>query len=457
MTRKLDIEKYRSDWAKAIQWDKPFYLERPPLFGPAAAAQEGYGTCQVMTRFITNWIPWQYTNFVEEGMSFHETAFLGDWSSLIKLSIKGPDAQKFLSQYSTNDVHRFPFGLVKHAVQTDEKGQVAGEGVLYRVAEDHFKYQGGGADWLMHWFKNGKWDAEAKIDSPDMFVFHVQGPNSIDIVEQASGESFRDVRFLWSKPAKIAGCEVLVLRMGVTGELGYEIHGPSEAGNDVWLAIQEAGKNFGMKLMGRRAQIIGHVEAGIATIARDFLPAAAATPGKSKSHTVDMSGGSYEWSDPADLTRSPFELGWMKEVSLDTHDFLGREALQAEAKSGSELKFCGLIWNSSDLVDLYRAFFEDGPLPVPMEMPRESARLAMDPDKVLVRGKTVGCSTSRVYSPYMRKMISLCAMEAEFAAPGTEVSVIWGRRGGAQKEIRAVVVPLPFKEDKRRVDVAKAI
>ncbi|HTF94140.1 MAG TPA: aminomethyl transferase family protein, partial [Verrucomicrobiae bacterium] len=309
MNKRLDIEKYREDWKKGIQWDKPFYVERPPLFSPAAAAQENHGACQVMVRFITNWIPWQYTNFVDEGMSFHKTAMLGDWSSLIKLRIKGPDAAKFLSHHTTNNLAKFALGQIKHAVQTDEEGKVAGEGVLFKVTDDDFAYQGGGADWLNHWLQKGKWDAEARIDSPDTFVFHVQGPQSLAVIEKATGESFRDVRFLWSKKSKIAGAEVLVLRMGVTGELGYEVHGPSEWGNDVWIAIHEAGQEFGLKLMGRRAQIIGHVESGIATIIRDFLPAAAATAGKSKSHVPDMMGGSYEWTDPKELTRTPAELG----------------------------------------------------------------------------------------------------------------------------------------------------
>jgi hypothetical protein len=40
-----------------------------------------------------------------------------------------------------------------------------------------------------------------------------------------------------------------------------------------------------------------------------------------------------------------------------------------------------------------------------------------------------------------------------YAAPGTAVTVIWGRPGTSQREIRAVVTALPFKPDRRRVDV----
>lgn len=40
------------------------------------------------------------------------------------------------------------------------------------------------------------------------------------------------------------------------------------------------------------------------------------------------------------------------------------------------------------------------------------------------------------------------------AIPGTTVSVVWGRPGTAQLEIRATVAALPFKPDNRRIDVS---
>jgi glycine cleavage system aminomethyltransferase T len=82
------------------------------------------------------------------------------------------------------------------------------------------------------------------------------------------------------------------------------------------------------------------------------------------------------------------------------------------------------------------------------------ATFVRDPDKVMKDGKVVGCSTSRVYSSYLRRMISLCVLDREIAV-GTDVTVVWGNKGAAQKNIRATVVNVPFKEDKRRTDVTK--
>lgn len=73
---------------------------------------------------------------------------------------------------------------------------------------------------------------------------------------------------------------------------------------------------------------------------------------------------------------------------------------------------------------------------------------------MILDGKVVGCSTSRVYSAFLRKMISLCVIDRELTTPGTQVAVVWGDRGAVQREIRATVAKLPFKEDKRRIDVS---
>lgn len=202
--------------------------------------------------------------------------------------------------------------------------------------------------------------------------------------------------------------------------------------------------------------LISHVEGCYPTIGRDFWPATSSKARMSKAHTLDTRGGSYEWSDPSELMRSPFELGWEKEVSLDTHEFIGREALIAERDAGGPARrIVGLKWNSEDVIDLYAALFRQGPIPAQMDMPRTIHRHALDPDKVLKDGTVVGCSTSRVYSAYLRQMISLCVIDKHLTQPGTEVIVVWGERGGPQKHIRATVAKLPFKEDKRRIDVSK--
>ena len=89
-------------------------------------------------------------------------------------------------------------------------------------------------------------------------------------------------------------------------------------------------------------------------------------------------------------------------------------------------------------------------------MPRDQ-RGFMWADRVEVDGVLVGVATSRGYSYYFRKMLSLATIDVEYAEPGTEVSVIWGAPGRPQKTIRAIVRPAPYKTDKSRGDLLATV
>src|SRR5215469_9335674 len=205
----------------------PVSTEVPVLFSPAGAAQDeanvkgGYG------RFAQILLPQEYGSWADEAQAHVRSAYLGDWTSLSKVTLRGRQALEFLSQAGLNDLSRFETGQVKHHVQLDGTGWVASEGVLVRLAEEEFMYTAGSCDWLAWRFGQGGWDAELTDISPETFIFGVQGPRSLLILEQAAGESLRDIGFNRSRSAAVAGAAVRVLRTGISGELGYELHGPA--------------------------------------------------------------------------------------------------------------------------------------------------------------------------------------------------------------------------------------
>jgi len=50
-------------------------------------------------------------------------------------------------------------------------------------------------------------------------------------------------------------------------------------------------------------------------------------------------------------------------------------------------------------------------------------------------------------------MLSLCSIDAEFAALGTEVVVLRGAPGTRQKEVRAKVARFPYLNENRNQDI----
>lgn len=434
--------------------DAPFITERPPLFSPAAAAQDDANSKGCFGRFAQVLLPLEYTGWVEESLAHVRSCYLGDWTSLSKVSVQGRQAFEFLSRVGMNDLSRFEIGQIKHHVQLDENGWVASEGVLCRLGHEEFVYTAGSCDWLLWQFSREAWDADVSDISPDQFIFGVQGPTSLFTLEKVTGESLRDIGFNRSRPSRVGGIPVRVLRTGISGELGYEVHGSANDANEVWSAVVAGGAEFDLRQLGFRAQPVQHIEAGIATNGLDYLPAAIVTPGAPRQFRRGAMGGSFvPTNGVTDYFRKPGELGWGPRRAVAAHDFLGRDALVSDTESGGPPRvLVGLVWNHVDVADVLTALVHDGDIPEQMDIPR---RLGPSFDQVLVSGNPIGVSTGRTVSPHLRAMISLCAISREYSAPGTDVVVVWGRPGTSQREIRAKTTTLPFKPDHRRIDVTK--
>lgn len=58
----------------------------------------------------------EYTNWMDEQMSWKETCYIGDWSFLVALVVEGPEALKLFSDISVNSFAKFDIGQAKHAI-----------------------------------------------------------------------------------------------------------------------------------------------------------------------------------------------------------------------------------------------------------------------------------------------------------------------------------------------------
>jgi glycine cleavage system aminomethyltransferase T len=230
---------------------------------------------------------------------------------------------------------------VKDHVQLNEAGQVASEGVVYRVGEEEFIYTGGGGDWALWQAPQGSWDMEIGSITANLFIFEVEGPQSLFALERATGEILRDIALDKSRHASIGGCEVRVLRTGISGELGYELHGSADDAGAVWAAVLEAGEEFGIRQLGMRSLLVQHIEAGIATSGLDFLPASIVSLGAPKLLPGGgMPGGNFV---PKAIT-----------------DFSGRRVNSAGAITGSmtiTISLGGRPWTRSAMLAGRRVFW----------------------------------------------------------------------------------------------------
>lgn len=403
----------------------------------------------------------EFEGWIEEQKSWKETCYIGDWSFLSHLRISGPDTLDLLSDICVNSFDDYDIGQAKHIIQCNKDGKVIAEGVASRVDEETVDVHGVPGYWTLYNLQKG--DYEATHEFKDTFNFQVQGPNSLKVLEKVSNDTLRDIEFIHFGNVSISGNDVTAVRMGMAGEVGFELQGPAEVADEVWDTIVEAGQEYGIRRLGGRTASINHLEACFPTRGREYIPAIFEEEmvpytrwlsdkmgtGMRQLLTYPIEG-SYESDDISDWYRSPVELGWKQNIKFD-HEFIGKEALEEEV-ADPQRSMVTLVWDSDDVVDVYASLFLDGEPYKFMDMPTRQKHL-MTSDKVIIDGETVGVSTGRGYSYHFREMLSLCTINVEYNEPGTDVTIIWGDPDQPQKEIGATVAPAPYKEDRRQTEL----
>jgi vanillate/3-O-methylgallate O-demethylase len=419
----------------------------------------------------TSWGKLEYTGWADEQASWKEACYVGDWSYLDELYVEGPDALRFFSDFIVNSTAKFAIGQAKHVICCNFDGKVIGEGILMRHGEQSFEFNARGpvTPWLEYNLKKGAYDAKHRCVI-EHFKYQLSGPQSIFVAEKLTGSELRDIGFMHFRKEVIAGQPVFLLRQGMAGEIGFEIHGPSAGADAVYSAILEAGRAFGLRRMGARTAMINHLEAGFPTVTHDYLPAVEGAAEHEFFAAYDKPSpddrgpawfrsferslkikGSFDADDISAWYRSPVELGWTRNIKFD-HAFYGREALEKEV-ANPRRTIVSLLWNTDDCQDVVASTMRPGEPYDFMDFPRHPWN-CMYACSVLKDGKPVGVATSRGFSHYFRQVLSHGVIDVEQAVPGTEVEVVWGDPGHRQKIIRAVVGPYPFKKDNRRADLA---
>jgi glycine cleavage system T protein (aminomethyltransferase) len=445
----------REQYEKAQQLGKPAFLERPYFGSPAAPAQAETNASQIWGHINAGYlIAYEYTRWWKESAALRNAAVIGDWSWLNKTLVRGRDAARLMNYATVKDLSKQAVGQIIYTPMTNADGKVAIEGLTLKLAENEYLFtQSAGLKWLE--FLREKTGMKVSLEdvTPDYTCYALQGPRSTEVLEALTRETWRDLRFSRFRKTSFEKTEVIVARQGVTGEIGYEflMRTDTERAHELWRKLREVGKDFGLRELGFKAQMIGHTETGIATVIRDFLPARG-TP-------EQLRRMMRHWMSVEELERldypveehfcSPAELGWGYTISLDKPDFQGRDALLRERdQGGAKRRLVGLEWSSEDMGKLHAAQYGDATSAPPPDLPTGQFRVFFL--KVLEGGWASGWA----YSPTLRRMISLARVDREIAL-GAQVHVVWG---GFSDEpvtrIRATVVDLPFIKRQRTKDLA---
>ena len=320
-------------------------------------------------------------------------AILCDVAVERQVEITGPDAYQFIQLLTPRDLSKLAIGQCKYVLIVNEQGGILNDPVLLRLGENHFWLSLSDSDILL-WAQGVAVNAgfNVSIQEPDVSPLQLQGPKSGMIMEKLFGESIKDLKYYWLQELELEGIPLVVSRTGWSSELGYELYlRDSLKGDQLWELIMEAGKEFGLQ------------------------------PGHTSS-IRRIEGGMLSYHADADIHTNPFEIGLDRLVALDSDiNFIGKKALQKIHEEGVKRIQIGLEISGE-------AF--QGPNTIFWPLQKD--------------GKTVGKVTSAVYSPRLKKNISLAMVDVEVSELGQSLDIL------IDKDIRqSVVVEKPFFDPKK--------
>ncbi|MGX0876528.1 sarcosine dehydrogenase [Roseovarius sp. MBR-154] len=277
--------------------------ERPNWF-----AEAGEAARDVYTFGKPNW----HDAVGREHRAAREAAVLFDQTSFAKFILQGPDAEAALQWIAANRVDR-PVGSIIYTQMLNDRGGIECDLTCVRTGHDSYYIVTGTGfathdfDWIRRNIPQGMNAQLVDVTSANA-VLSLFGPKAREILAAVTRADVSNAGqpFATARRIGIAGCPVLALRITYVGELGWELHLPTEYALTVYDALHTAGAGHGLRNAGYRAIETLRLEKGYRAWAGDIGP----------DHTPDEAG-----------------LGWAVKMKSNI-PFKGREAVAAQRETG---------------------------------------------------------------------------------------------------------------------------
>ncbi len=272
--------------------------EFPEWFAPAGERPEITLTYDRQPSF--EWIGAEHA-CVREGVG------ILDMSLMAKFDVHGPDAAAVLNRLSANDVAR-EVGRIVYTQWLDKKGGIVADLTVTRLAEDRFLVVAGDIIerrievMIRRETREGEQVYATNVTSGSA-ILAVQGPKSRELLQRLTDSDLSNEAFPYmsARTIHVGYARVLAVRVTYVGELGWELHVPTEYAVSVYDTLVDQGRDLGVRPIGLAALGSLRLEKGY----RDM--------------GVDI-----------DNTDNPFDAGLGFAVAMDKPGgFVGRDALLA--------------------------------------------------------------------------------------------------------------------------------
>jgi sarcosine oxidase subunit alpha len=251
--------------------------------------------------------PGGYNDVTKEYLAVRQAVSVMDVGTLGKFRICGPDATEFLDRLYPTRIAGLASGRAKYTITLNEAGYIFDDGMAGRVGEHEYfvTTTSSGADAAESWFRD--WNDSWKLRVHIVNVTHVlgainlAGPKSRELLTRLTSRAIDNASLPYGGIARldVRGIPCTAIRVGFTGELGFELHHPASRSVELWDALVETGRDVGLVPHGLEALKLLRLEKGHIIISQD-----------------------------TDFDTSPAKVGLNWAVKMDKPFFVGRAALE---------------------------------------------------------------------------------------------------------------------------------
>ncbi|MCS7385679.1 MAG: glycine cleavage system aminomethyltransferase GcvT [archaeon GB-1867-005] len=339
-------------------------------------------------------MPLWFESIIKEHLAVRNAVGIFDVTHMGRMLITGKDSCSFLQYVTTNNVEKLKVKRLHYSTICNPSGGIKDDIMLLRLEEEKYLLicNASNREKIFNWLKQHaeKYQVQVENISDEVPMFALQGPLAEKTLQKLVEADLSKLKHWRLTKAKILGVEAVISRSGYTGEDGFEITlwriplSEAQKAVEVYEAILEAGKEYGIAECGLGARDTLRLEAGLVLYGNDIDEAT--TPLEAK-------------------------LEWV--VKFEKGEFIGREALMKQAEEGLKRIRVGL-----KMID--------------RGIPRQHYEIYSGEEKI-------GTITSGTYSPLLKVGIAMGYVKPQYAEPKTQVEVVI--RG---KRAKAEIVDWPF-------------
>jgi len=270
-----------------------------------------------------NWnefaLPFDYGDDEFEYTELRNRCAIFDSTPLQRIRIRGPHCGRFLDNTLTRPSSELPSMRATYAVMCNDDGTIKDDAVLFKFDDDDYLIMPSDIDHTPYFEslcdRFGLEDVSFTNVSAQFAGMAVQGPASASALLHMGFERVEELRPFEVRDYALGGDTVRVSRVGFTADLGYECWMTTELVPAFSQRIVATRLETGLAMPGYGLRTLEtcRLEGGFVVAAWDFATELDPRPG---------------------FERTPFEVGLSWIVDLDARNFVGRDALIAQRRSG---------------------------------------------------------------------------------------------------------------------------